>query len=78
MGGAILGLIVVVVGLMILIDVRGFGSWAMRLSLYSGAALWKSNARPEPERVDFHRALFGAGVTAVGLMTVAASVAGLV
>jgi hypothetical protein len=38
MGGVILGLIVVVVGLMILIDVRGFGSWAMLVGLMTVAA----------------------------------------
>jgi hypothetical protein len=47
----ILGLIVMGVGLSILVDVRGFGSRAIRLSLYTGAPLWKSNARPDPEHV---------------------------
>jgi hypothetical protein len=75
--GLIFGLIVAAVGLSILVDLRGFGSRAIRLSLYAGAPPWKSNARPDPGRVERHRIMFGAGVTVVGLLAVAASAAGL-
>jgi hypothetical protein len=76
-GGLIIGLIVAAAGVSILVDVKGFGSRAIRLSLLAGAPPWKSNPNPDSERVERHRVLFGAGVTVVGLLAVAASAAGL-
>lgn len=75
--GVIVGLIAVVVGLAVLFDVRGFGSRAIRLSLHAAAPPWKSDPRPDLERVDLHRTRFGAGLVAIGLVIVTASAVAL-
>jgi hypothetical protein len=80
MGAALVlvaGLLSVAAGVSILLDLRRFGTRLISLSLYTSAPIWKKDARPGPERVDLHRAMFGSGVTLVGLVIAVSSASAL-
>jgi len=75
--GLLVGLCVLGVGAAMVFDLRGFGTRAMRLSLYTGASPWNRNPEPSPERVDRHRVIFGSGVALIGLVIACVSVLAL-
>ena len=75
--GLLVGLCVFGVGSSIVLDLRGFGTRAIRLSLYAGASPWNRSPEPSPERVDRDRVIFGCGVALIGLVIAGVSVLAL-
>ena len=74
LGGFSLGVAVLGVGVSILLDLGGFGTRAIRLSLYGSAPPWSRNPEPSPKRVERERVTFGSSVTLTGLVIVVFSV----
>jgi hypothetical protein len=72
LGGFSLGVALLGVGVSVVIDLGGFATRAIRLSLYTGAPPWR-NAQPSAERVGRHRVIFGSGCMLLGLVIVALS-----
>ena len=68
-----LGLVVLGVGVSFVLGVRGFGTRAIRLSLYTSALPWNRQPEPTPERIGRQRLAFGFGLVLIGVIAIVAA-----
>ena len=74
----IVGLLLLVLGAVITLDVRGLGTKLIGFNQFVSAPPWSRNPTPDPDRVEARRLVFGCGVAVSGLIVLIVGLSSLV